>query len=125
VFVTTKIAPADHGDPRAYDAGLECMSRLGLEYIDLLLLHWPGTRGELSVVASWLRLLLSVSLLIRSFPGLDVKDERNRTNRLGSWIALQVSAGSADARLSMIDNSCLEMAPCRGCTRKGKSSRLV
>jgi methylglyoxal/glyoxal reductase len=41
VFVTTKLWNEDHGYDRAlraFDASLE---RLGLEYVDLYLLHWP------------------------------------------------------------------------------------
>ncbi|MEK0317902.1 aldo/keto reductase [Cohnella sp. 56] len=43
VFVTTKIWNDDQGYDKtlaAYDASLE---RLGLAYVDLLLIHWPGT----------------------------------------------------------------------------------
>ena len=48
VFVTTKLAKDDHGYDsalRAFDASLD---RLGLEYVDLYLVHWPGDgpRGE-------------------------------------------------------------------------------
>ncbi|MDI4645305.1 aldo/keto reductase [Cohnella hashimotonis] len=43
LFVTTKIWNDDQGYDKtlaAYDASLE---RLGLEHVDLLLIHWPGT----------------------------------------------------------------------------------
>jgi diketogulonate reductase-like aldo/keto reductase len=48
VFVTTKLWNTDHGFDaalRAFDASL---SRLGLDYVDLYLVHWPvpGLRGE-------------------------------------------------------------------------------
>lgn len=42
VFVTTKLWKDDHGYDsarRAFDASL---SRLGLDYVDLYLIHWPG-----------------------------------------------------------------------------------
>jgi diketogulonate reductase-like aldo/keto reductase len=42
VFVTTKLAPSDHGYDsalRGFDASLE---RLGLDHVDLYLIHWPG-----------------------------------------------------------------------------------
>lgn len=42
VFVTTKLAESDHGYDaalRAFDASLE---RLGLDRVDLYLIHWPG-----------------------------------------------------------------------------------
>src|SRR5688500_12957316 len=41
VFVTTKLDGEFQGDDRAI-AGLdECLRQLGLEYVDLLLIHWP------------------------------------------------------------------------------------
>jgi 2,5-diketo-D-gluconate reductase A len=41
LFITTKLDGAHQGDDRAI-AGLdECLERLGLEYVDLLLIHWP------------------------------------------------------------------------------------
>lgn len=42
IFVTTKLAKGDHGYDsalRAFDASLE---RLGLDSVDLYLIHWPG-----------------------------------------------------------------------------------
>ncbi len=50
IFVTTKLWNDDHGYDaalRAFDASLE---RLGLEYIDLYLLHWPVPHKRLE---SW------------------------------------------------------------------------
>lgn len=44
LFVTTKLRGADHGydaTARAIDAGLQ---RLGLDYVDLFLIHWPLPR---------------------------------------------------------------------------------
>jgi 2,5-diketo-D-gluconate reductase A len=47
IFVTTKLRNDDHGYDealRAFDASLE---RLGLEYVDLYLIHWPSpARGR-------------------------------------------------------------------------------
>src|SRR5215207_3152211 len=41
LFVTTKLDGEFQGDARAI-AGLdECLRQLGLEYVDLLLIHWP------------------------------------------------------------------------------------
>jgi diketogulonate reductase-like aldo/keto reductase len=48
VFVTTKLANMDHGFDRARKACRESLDKLGLEYLDLYLVHWPVevVRGE-------------------------------------------------------------------------------
>lgn len=52
MFVTTKLDGQHQGDDRAL-AGLdESLGRLGLDYVDLLLIHWPlPARGEF--VSTW------------------------------------------------------------------------
>lgn len=65
VFLTSKLAPADHGNPRAYDAALESLRRLGVDYFDLFLIHWPGMAG------------------------LKPSDPLNKSHRLASWAALE------------------------------------
>ncbi|MEO6795104.1 MAG: aldo/keto reductase [Mycobacterium sp.] len=42
VFVTTKLANADHGVNAAIDACQASVERLGLDYVDLYLIHWPA-----------------------------------------------------------------------------------
>jgi 2,5-diketo-D-gluconate reductase A len=42
VFVTTKFNVKWHGYDEAQQAFSECAGRLGLDYIDLLLIHWPN-----------------------------------------------------------------------------------
>ncbi|KAM8881383.1 glyoxal reductase-like isoform 1-T2 [Synchiropus picturatus] len=64
VFVTSKLDPKDHGE-KAREAVLHSLDLLQLDYIDLLLIHWPGTEGML------------------------VQDPRNIGNRAQSWIALE------------------------------------
>jgi 2,5-diketo-D-gluconate reductase A len=52
LFVTTKLANTDHGHDaalRAFDGSLE---RLGLDYVDLYLVHWPMPSQDL-YVESW------------------------------------------------------------------------
>jgi 2,5-diketo-D-gluconate reductase A len=50
VFVTTKLWSSDHANPRA---GLErSLSNLGLDYVDLYLIHWPDSRQG-RYVAAW------------------------------------------------------------------------
>jgi diketogulonate reductase-like aldo/keto reductase len=48
VFVTTKLWNSDHGYDRAVKACDRSLELLGLEYIDLYLIHWPvtGARKE-------------------------------------------------------------------------------
>jgi 2,5-diketo-D-gluconate reductase A len=42
LFVTTKLATPDHGFSRAPVACNESLERLGLDYVDLYLVHWPA-----------------------------------------------------------------------------------
>ena len=49
VFITTKLGNDRHGDARA--ALEESLERLGLEYVDLYLIHWPVPRVNKSVLA--------------------------------------------------------------------------
>lgn len=48
IFLTTKLWNSDHGYKRTPAAFHESLGRLGLEYVDLYLIHWPveGLRGE-------------------------------------------------------------------------------
>jgi 2,5-diketo-D-gluconate reductase A len=45
VFVTTKLRNVDHGHDRALKAFDRSLERLGLEYVDLYLIHWPVPRA--------------------------------------------------------------------------------
>jgi 2,5-diketo-D-gluconate reductase A len=52
LFVTTKLATADQGFQSSQDALKESLERLGLDYVDLYLIHWPaGEHGK--YVDSW------------------------------------------------------------------------
>lgn len=44
IFVTTKLWNSDHGYERALAAFDESLAKLGLEYVDLYLIHWPVER---------------------------------------------------------------------------------
>jgi len=47
LFVTTKLANADQGFASAQAAGRASLQRLGLDYVDLYLIHWPAPQlGE-------------------------------------------------------------------------------
>jgi 2,5-diketo-D-gluconate reductase A len=52
LFVTTKLATDDQGFQSSQDALRASLDRLGLEYVDLYLIHWPaGEQGK--YVDSW------------------------------------------------------------------------
>jgi 2,5-diketo-D-gluconate reductase A len=52
LFVTTKLATADQGFQSSQDALRASLQRLGLDYVDLYLIHWPaGEQGK--YVDSW------------------------------------------------------------------------
>src|SRR5690348_1314218 len=52
VFVTTKLATSDQGFQSSQDALKRSLERLGLDYVDLYLIHWPaGEQGK--YVDSW------------------------------------------------------------------------
>ncbi|GJO40508.1 putative oxidoreductase [Mycobacterium marinum] len=42
LFVTTKVATADHGFTASREACKASLDRLGLDYVDLYLIHWPA-----------------------------------------------------------------------------------
>src|SRR6516162_2791811 len=42
LFITTKLANADQGFASAQSAGRASLERLGLDYVDLYLIHWPA-----------------------------------------------------------------------------------
>jgi diketogulonate reductase-like aldo/keto reductase len=47
IFITSKVWNSDQGYQTTFDAFEESIERLGTDYIDLYLIHWP--KGELSV----------------------------------------------------------------------------
>jgi diketogulonate reductase-like aldo/keto reductase len=66
VFVSTKLRGADHGYDRTRFGFEESLDRLGLDYVDLYLIHWPLPRLGL-YVDSWKALIeLRDEGLIRS-----------------------------------------------------------
>jgi 2,5-diketo-D-gluconate reductase A len=56
VFVTTKFNERWHGEAEAQQAFANSAERLGLEHIDLLLIHWPNPRKD-RYVGAWQGLL--------------------------------------------------------------------
>jgi len=52
VFVTTKLFDSDQGTQSAFDAMDLSLEKLGLDYVDLYLIHWPVPSRDL-YVESW------------------------------------------------------------------------
>jgi 2,5-diketo-D-gluconate reductase A len=52
LFVTTKLDGAFQGDDRAIGGLDECLRLLGLDYVDLLLIHWPLPQRD-QYVSTW------------------------------------------------------------------------
>ncbi|KAJ3358630.1 hypothetical protein HDU91_005159 [Kappamyces sp. JEL0680] len=67
VWVTTKIAPKDQGYEKCRKAIDKRLEELDVTYIDLLLLHWPGSQG------------------------LKPDNPKNKDNRIGSLLAMHES----------------------------------
>ncbi len=65
LFITSKIAPKDQGYQKALSAIQQSLKNLQLDYLDAMLIHWPGTQG------------------------LKVSDPQNKLNRLETWKALR------------------------------------
>lgn len=45
LFITSKIPPTLQGYEKTIEATLKSLSELGIEYLDLMLIHWPGVSG--------------------------------------------------------------------------------
>ncbi|PVD29665.1 hypothetical protein C0Q70_08920 [Pomacea canaliculata] len=61
IFLTSKLAPGDQGSGSCRKACLQSIAHLQCSYLDLFLIHWPGTRK------------------------LRPEDSRNKQNRLNSY----------------------------------------
>ena len=42
IYITSKISPNDQGDEKAYNAIVSSLKDLDVQYLDLILIHWPG-----------------------------------------------------------------------------------
>ncbi|OLY77863.1 Prostaglandin F synthase [Smittium mucronatum] len=65
IWVTSKLSPSDQGYESAITAVKRSLEKLKLSYIDMYLIHWPGTSR------------------------LPLQDPQHKVNRTGSWKALE------------------------------------
>ncbi|XP_013874486.1 glyoxal reductase [Austrofundulus limnaeus] len=79
VFITSKLSPKDQGE-KAMAGALQSLSQLDLGYIDLYLIHWPGSQG------------------------LPVSDQHNPGNRAQSWVTLEELHGQGKLRSIGVSN---------------------
>ena len=77
LFITTKLNNNAHGTAEARRAFEESLSHLGLDYLDLYLIHWPLPAQD-RYVETWRALRRSIA---RGRPGRSAF----RTSRSGTW----------------------------------------
>jgi len=104
LVVTTKLAGADHGYDKTLAAARASLQRLGLEYIDLYLIHWPNPSVDLYAESYRAMLQLADDGLVRHVGVSNFK--RAHLQRLfdetGVWPALnQVQLSPALARTEL------------------------
>ncbi|XP_060110495.1 glyoxal reductase-like [Heteronotia binoei] len=80
IFLTSKLSPRDHGEGPAEAACLHSLQGLGCDYLDLYLIHWPGTQGR------------------------PQEDKGNRERRQQSWRALERLHESGKLRAIGVSN---------------------
>uniref|UniRef100_A0A8B9KMR5 Zgc:110782 n=1 Tax=Astyanax mexicanus TaxID=7994 RepID=A0A8B9KMR5_ASTMX len=79
VFLISKLGPADQGS-RAREGCLKSLEQLGCKYIDLYLVHWPGTAG------------------------LEPRDPLNAEHRAQSWSVLEEFYSSGQFKAIGVSN---------------------
>lgn len=80
IFVTSKLQTLDQGCEKARAAIDRSLERLGLDYMDMYLIHWPGASG------------------------IEPTDPRNRQARQGSWQALEEALAAGKLRAIGVSN---------------------
>jgi len=84
VFITSKLSPKDLDGERAQTAFYASLEKLGLDYIDLYLIHWPGRQG------------------------IKTEDPRNYNFRKDAWCALEKIYLETDKMRSLgVSNFCV------------------
>ena len=104
LVVTTKLAGADHGYDKTLAAARVSLQRLGLDYIDLYLIHWPNPSVDLYVESYRAMLQLADDGLVRHVGVSNFKPTHLQRlfDETGVWPALnQVQLSPALARTEL------------------------
>lgn len=117
LFVATKLAGRDHGAEKTRAAVKGSLHRLGLDYLDLYLIHWPNPSVDL-YVESWQTMLeLQKEGLIKSVgtsnftPGyLDRLEEETGVLPVVNQVEVQVTYQQEPLRKYHEDHKILTMA---------------
>ena len=80
VFITSKLSPMEHGYENAIQACHRSLQRLGVSYLDLYLIHWPGVTRT------------------------PADSERNAIERRESWRAMQYLYRTGKCRAIGVSN---------------------
>jgi len=80
LFITSKIPPTHQGFEKTLEAASHSISQLGVDYLDLLLIHWPGCSG------------------------LTPSDPLNAQRRLETWRALEQLQSQGKVRSIGVSN---------------------
>ena len=81
IFLTSKVHPGNHGYEETKRSIAKSLIDLQTDYIDLLLIHWPGTKGV-------------------PVHNVDV----NRTKRLDTWRAMTAALGTGQVKSIGVSN---------------------
>ncbi len=70
VFLTTKISTDNYGEGRLVPSLRDSLASLGVDQVDLTLLHWPSPRGKQELASYLLPLLEAQDLGLTRFIGV-------------------------------------------------------
>lgn len=80
IFITSKLGPRDQGGGKCRAACLQSLDRLQCSYLDLFLIHWPGSQK------------------------LRPEDPQHQRNRLGSWTDMEQLLSEGKVRAIGVSN---------------------
>jgi tRNA U38,U39,U40 pseudouridine synthase TruA len=111
IFLTSKLRPQDSGYEKTLKAFHATVDRLGVDYLDLYLIHWPGTaklaptspKHKENRLGSWVKITLTC---LPCLPCLSTcrlarwTDFLTTCCRFGFWFSSESNAGAAGGRES-------------------------